>query len=612
MSRKGYDHLRDTNATLDITMDTRTPPRIKQLLKKTEQKKLERVENSHAGVAVPVDEDADILEETVKKMNFYKIEKPTTDGGISTWILLSGQSTLSTSTAKPTARPTQPKQQLQIEVKNSSIITNLNKILKPLFRKRVPSTAKPTTVVYVSSLVPGSLQVAKNSTNETTFGKVKPTTLYHAINVKNSTLLTTATQATTTSSHKTKQEIRQANSSTSLSPLRLEKVELKTELPAEAKEGDLELAASSTTQNPKKTRRTNSKRKKDKTRRRKPTIENKTDNKNKTKIATKTNQKDKTIGTQIYNYLTKDVMHTIGVGILGLVATVGVAGYLLNPLGQLRRSYDIDRKDKEDSYYYDGDYTGGIAEEDAIGKVIAGMPLHDIYKNYRYQNSRNGYSPAHHRQSNVYYTENSERPVYFRDYEKENNSYLKKFYRNDVDTYKNDAISKNVEAMYMANDQQFVPSNVPKDVIEEVTPVAVPEHGPRNVRSGSRNARTLSDAKNQKPKASSSRRRRDVQHDVMSNEIPQDDGAEVLGATQSVSTVTPATPSEENVTQTKQTITHTTNKVNDISSHISEFIRLLREILSLKINSCLQMLRDKATSVSRYFGELQERFNKLP
>lgn len=91
------------------------------------------------------------------------------------------------------------------------------------------------------------------------------------------------------------------------------------------------------------------------------------------------------MSTKIYNYLSREIMPTVGVGLIGLVVTAGLAGYLLGPLGAIRRSYEAaDRKD--DLYYYNNEeYAGpgadGQSEEEVFGKVIAGMPVHT--NNYR-------------------------------------------------------------------------------------------------------------------------------------------------------------------------------------------------------------------------------------
>ncbi|KAK9870287.1 hypothetical protein WA026_006374 [Henosepilachna vigintioctopunctata] len=76
------------------------------------------------------------------------------------------------------------------------------------------------------------------------------------------------------------------------------------------------------------------------------------------------------------------MMPTIGVGLVGLMVTAGLASYFLYPFGAARRIYEVDRKDKGGSYSYNDIYSGGIAEEEALGKVIAGMPFDKLQSSF--------------------------------------------------------------------------------------------------------------------------------------------------------------------------------------------------------------------------------------
>lgn len=115
-------------------------------------------------------------------------------------------------------------------------------------------------------------------------------------------------------------------------------------------------------------------------------IDDDSKNNTKTAVGLNTKLKQKPMTTQIYNYLSREIMPTVGVGLIGLVVTASIAGYFLNPLGALRRSYEVaDRKD--DLYHYNNEeYAGagtadGQSEEEIFGKVIAGMPVHSTYRN---------------------------------------------------------------------------------------------------------------------------------------------------------------------------------------------------------------------------------------
>ncbi|XP_053696727.1 mucin-2-like [Sabethes cyaneus] len=94
--------------------------------------------------------------------------------------------------------------------------------------------------------------------------------------------------------------------------------------------------------------------------------------------------KSKPVTTQIMNFLSREVMPTVGVGLVGLVITAGLASYFLgSPLtAALRRSDETNRKD--DVYfsnYEDYATNDGQNEEEVFGKLIAGMPERSYYRN---------------------------------------------------------------------------------------------------------------------------------------------------------------------------------------------------------------------------------------
>lgn len=76
-------------------------------------------------------------------------------------------------------------------------------------------------------------------------------------------------------------------------------------------------------------------------------------------------------------------MPSVGVGLVGLVVTAGLATYFLGgPLTALRRSYDISNR-RDDSVAFDrsDDFGNTQNEEEMFGKVIAGMPENSAYRN---------------------------------------------------------------------------------------------------------------------------------------------------------------------------------------------------------------------------------------
>ncbi|XP_043285635.1 uncharacterized protein [Venturia canescens] len=109
----------------------------------------------------------------------------------------------------------------------------------------------------------------------------------------------------------------------------------------------------------------------------------------------KKKQTQKPIGTQIYNYLSREVMPSFGVmSLVGL--GIGLASYFLYPFGGAiaRRNYVVEPNYKYNMEEYGGNY--GQSEEEVFSKVLQGMThqdgkyggIKDYESNfYRYQQS---------------------------------------------------------------------------------------------------------------------------------------------------------------------------------------------------------------------------------
>ena len=135
----------------------------------------------------------------------------------------------------------------------------------------------------------------------------------------------------------------------------------------------------------------NKKRKKNKNRRRRPSQkpeiigdpESKTDEVNATSANNKVVIKERPLSTRIYNYLAREVMPSVGVGLLGLVVTAGLAGLIMYPFGgglAKRRTYEEELPPHHmnpNTYYHHGQYEGEIdnsqSEEEVFGKLLEGM-----------------------------------------------------------------------------------------------------------------------------------------------------------------------------------------------------------------------------------------------
>ncbi|XP_060532496.1 uncharacterized protein LOC132705710 [Cylas formicarius] len=530
-----------SNGPIIDVLDVRTPPKIKQELK---IKQKEQGEPFHPGIAIPIDDDSIVLEETTKKLNFYKIERPatTTNNGLSTWILLSNTPTTRPPTKKTTAKP---------ETANASnetmVVTDKpNKIAKPIFKKRT-TTSKPSWTTKLASTL------ASSTTNSPKLTKVKASILNNAVNKKNASTTTEKKSTTTTAKpvvHTTKIETTSAESNTTSKD--------SVSLPAEAKETETELPSDDKKKN---------KKKKNKNRRRKP--QNKEDN---TKL-----KEVQPVSTQLYSYLRSEIIPvTVGVSLVGLLVTAGLASYYLQPFGLLTRRNDpIDRKDNEGGYYYQDQYSGGIPEEDAIGKVIAGMPENSLTNDNGYKTSttKNSYS------NNVRYRHVDRRS---------------QIYMNPYGTVED--VKLDDGAGY--HGKQFVVGSVSKELIPEPTPAAVPEHGPRNINGNERKfvVGSILDGRfkggpSPRNLKSGRRRRREVPDDA-DNEIINDDTLNP-GSTTTAAT-TSSTPSDS--------LTHLNETTNALAD-------LFANLFRIKIQLGLEIIRNVTRGVSAYISEIETKLN---
>lgn len=613
----------------DIVLDTRTPPKIRAQTKKKE--KDDHMEYSHAGVAIPVDEDSIKLEETTKKLNFYKVQRPTTNSGLSTWILLSGDSSSTT----PQAVNVKDTEDMKvIEVSGA-------KIVKPVFKKRT-TTRRTTTQPTTHKNKIGSETTTKKS-KPSNLVKIKASTLNDAKKKNDTkTIGTSIKEVTEHPIEKTKMPLfnRLSNIKTTTEKLHVETTTLNNgdktttiisstinpknntidsqNLELEAKEGDTNITES-TTNNKKKKNKT--KKNKNKNRRKKP--QEKTSNSTTTKLAKTKNQiKEKPIGTQIYNYLSREMMPTLGVGLVGLMVTAGLASYFLYPFAAARRIYEVDRKDKEGAYYYNDVYSGGIAEEEAFGKVIAGMPLEKLQssmyssaqttrrpvhqqKNYYPTQKNFANHQTHHQKHNVpQNTKNYHSKQVFNNVKHNNNqnvmvqgtvesvplgptkdSYLVNTYNKDsyqLVNYKNNEVDANKDS-----EQKFVVGNAPKGSIEEITPIAVPEHGPRMLKLR--------------------RKRREV--DDMENDIFSDKEMSEMstignGISEKLTTI------EVKPDYSTNAPTSTTNSPTDpLENKVHSVVELIKDIFHLKINLGLELVKNATRSISNYIERVQSKID---
>ncbi|XP_044747736.1 probable serine/threonine-protein kinase MARK-A isoform X2 [Coccinella septempunctata] len=624
--RPGNQLMEIRKSSDDLVLDTRTPPKVRAQTKKKE--KDDNIEYSHAGVAIPVDEDSLKLEETTKKLNFYKVQRPTTNSGISTWILLSGDASSTT----PKVINTNDTEDTKIIEVNSG-----TKIVKPVFKKRT-TTSRPTqtTTAQIKAVTENSSRKQK----PTPLVKIKASTLNNAKKKNDTKTIGTSIKEVTQhptektkvtlfnrlSSIKTTTEKSNIESSTSKNVDKTTAVAPTSDknevsdsqhLTLEGKEGDANITEEATNNKKKKNK---TKKNKNKNRRKKP--QEKTSNSTTTKVTKNKKQvKEKPIGTQIYNYLSREMMPTLGVGLVGLMVTAGLASYFLYPFGAARRIYEVDRKDKEGAYYYNDIYSGGIAEEEAFGKVIAGMPLEKLQSSM-YSSTQTTRRPVEHKQKNYYpsqqnfanhqnhhvsqNTKNYHRQQNFNNHHNKQNgmvqgtvesvpvgsnkdSYLVNSYSKDSYqlNYKNNEVDSTKD-----HEQKFVVGNAPKGSVEEITPVAVPEHGPRMLKIR--------------------RRRRDVDVDDMENDIYSD--KEVRETSPVTEEITEKVTTSENKVHFSTTEIPTTttikNTTEPLENKVHSVVELIKDIFHLKINLGLELVKNATRSISNYIEKVQTKLDR--
>ncbi|XP_049875325.1 uncharacterized protein LOC126373285 [Pectinophora gossypiella] len=397
----------NTTVETPVVIDTRIPPKLKnQIVHKHKIKTRnedgeEPVDNSHPGEAVPV-----TMEELEQENKVS--ESSTSNEGISTWILLSNTA------SKDNVSSTEPTKTGETQKKQKPN-TSKNKTKRPPNHK-VSLGKRP----IIGSTNKSDLVAGGSAINENVYNKIKDTVLSNVQKNKNqsqkTTTVSTSTIITTTASPTTEVLTTKKETVTKVSVVPVVKVTGKPTkkknknkhktsttlaptisdsalLPMEPKEQEIELEISTPATTTKKPKRTST-RKKTKTKKRKTskpkpeaTTVSEVKTANKTK-STKTKKPSITsltspITSQIYNYLSREVMPSVGVGVLGLASLVGLAGYFLYPFSTpVRRTFEVDKKDdiyrhNAEEYASEGN---GQAEEEMLGTVLAGMPAHSKHK----------------------------------------------------------------------------------------------------------------------------------------------------------------------------------------------------------------------------------------
>lgn len=353
-------------------------------------------------------------------------DSSTSKEGISTWILLSGSDQQQTSSSSPTpsaattiaaqvekleiqappvTEPPPKRNNFRFQESYQSKVDKVGKLREALERRqgKPEKKSKPTvsstfgtTTTTTTTTEGGDVSSTISGVTESKVRRKNPS--FVQISKNNKRKQTTTTSTTTSEKPADDEMTTMVSYIQGLGSTESEEVATTTGVPfliLEPKDADFDLPQdrSPAHGSNKKTKRPSQ-----------PTkAKKKNGNKNGASIANKKNpntkvalnkQKEKPITTKIYNYLSREVMPTVGVGLVGLVVTAGLASYFFGPLGALRRSYD-DAMDRQDSgsdsiysvnsdEYAAGNPDAGQNEEDVFGKFIAGMPANYMPKYVRY------------------------------------------------------------------------------------------------------------------------------------------------------------------------------------------------------------------------------------
>lgn len=307
-----------------VATDVRTPPRVKN---KTGEAKIEKLAEGPT--------KSDRIGEGVGEA--IAVDVVTQAPGLSTWVLLSNDQVK----GRPATQATI--QSVEKQVKKNDTLK-----IKPLSNKTPIKKLNSSEEVTKSPLILQDVKF-KNRT-PVVVGRVPTTPLD---NQTRTTITIAVTSPTPVNKTKT---------SLSLQPTKFVEIVPTTSLVLETDtiETNDETSTTETTTTTKRTRRPSTKKKKkNKNRRRRPskpeeTAESKITQDN--NLISNKIDPNRPLSTRIYNYLAREVMPTVGVGIVGLVLTAGLAGLFLYPFGGgiARRNYE--KGTAHQPHYYYNDY----------------------------------------------------------------------------------------------------------------------------------------------------------------------------------------------------------------------------------------------------------------
>ncbi|KAF6204552.1 hypothetical protein GE061_018712 [Apolygus lucorum] len=391
--------LQAPSATDMVATDVRTPPKVKSQVKSQEAVSTDFVPLGKGEAHPVVIEDPSGYE--IITAPPVRHSTPQTEG-LSTWILLSNgeQSTLASNKKKASAQPTE--NPIKKTHKPTLATPTIEKVKKPEDIKNTkPVQNKPTALPLKKHNVTKEKEEPSKSTiilQDPKFKNKTPVIVGKVPQNKTEVPVKKVTAQSSTPSILTRKRPITLSPTPptrhvyDLVPTTSIKIESSTiESPDDTP--TTEDVKDKTTRRP----TTNKKKKKNKNRRRRPskpdaeTAESKVEETSVSPPSTKIETHARPISTRIYNYLAREVMPSVGVGLVGLVLTAGLAGLFLYPFGGgiARRNYDKGSGPVPDHqmYYYNSysphpEHFKGQPEESVFGQVLSSMNQNTFSPSY--------------------------------------------------------------------------------------------------------------------------------------------------------------------------------------------------------------------------------------
>lgn len=376
------------------------------------------------GIAIPVVMEDAVPETTRKMQKIAEVTKPPKDekkktsvsksqttttpsSGLSTWILLSDYRDSTTSSPKKSHKKDDGDDKIRTTAGSSTKkpikiqtpplkYTTTQAVKKTTAKPNNVSTKKPDEETSATSVLEGMVKNQKKSSSTTPKPKISESRVN---NSKKPGADSKKKQGNGQSQEKT--EILESKTANTL-PVNLI-LPTESSIVSGSEEVESSSESNSTIETTTKKKKTSNGKKKKKNKKKK-----------KTETGIEAKNPEQAVSSQIYSFLSREIMPTVGLGLIGVALTAGLASFLgYNPFGSttvpLRRTYESNHGYTPNNYYnYNSDYgDGGQSEEVLFREVLSGMPEGS---RYRISQGNSGYQENYKRQDQIY--DSNKTPVY--------------------------------------------------------------------------------------------------------------------------------------------------------------------------------------------------------